>query len=87
VALSVQDTEAIACLVAAAAPGSNPVAALRRQFPALMVSRCDALDLREETPFRTAPAFDLYLVDTSTHCWRVVDDRNDASGVIVASRS
>jgi hypothetical protein len=86
-ALSVRETGAIAGVVAIAAPGVDPVAALRLEFPGLMVSRCDALDMRDETPFHTTPTFDLYLVDTSSHCWRVVVDPNEASGVIVASRA
>lgn len=81
-----RETGAIAAVVAVAAPGDDPVASLRREFPGLMVSRCDALDMRDETPFHTTPTFDLYLVDTTSHCWRVVADPNEASGVIVASR-
>jgi len=85
VALSERETNVIAG-VAASASSEDPVAALRVEFPGLMVSRCDALDMREETPFHTAPTFDLYLVDTSSHCWRLVDDPHEATGVIVATR-
>ena len=39
--------------LASAAADSQTLAAIRQLAPGLMVTRCDAIDMREETPFRT----------------------------------
>ncbi len=84
--LSSEQLEAIAAVLAAAAPGSNPLPTLRRQMTGIAVSGCEAEEMRGETPFRRLPSFDLFLVDAASHCWSLVADPVDASGVIVAAR-
>jgi hypothetical protein len=59
---------------------------LRRRFPHLALTRCDASDVTEE-PFRSYPAFDLHLLDASDHCAQVTDDPARATGLILARRS
>lgn len=83
-ALLAQQIDAVGqALLAAPAPGS-PVARLRVDFPGLALSQCDASDVRGETPFLQAGAYDLFLVATDQHCWRLVGDLQQASGVLIA---
>jgi hypothetical protein len=84
--LSAQQLETITGLLLQLAPGTNPLPALRSQLHELAITRCDADDMRGETPYRRLPAFDLYLVDAASHCWTLVADPSDASGVIVTPR-
>jgi len=85
--LSTGQLETIAGLLRAAAPGSNPMPTLRRQMKGIAVAGCEAEDMRGETPFCRLPSFDLFLVDAASHCWNLVADPVDASGVIVAARA
>jgi len=85
--LSLQQVEAIASVLVMAAPGTDPLPALRREIREVAFVRCEADDMRGETPFRRMPAFDLFLVDSASHCWRLVPDPALASGVIVAAHA
>ncbi len=49
-----------------------------------MVTRCDAIDMREETPFRVYERVSLYLVDGRDHCWKITQDPAFATGVAIA---
>ena len=84
--LSSQQIEAATSVLTTVAPGSNPLPELRRELSGVPVTRCDAEDMSGETPFRRLPAFDLFLVDAASHCWRLVNDLDEASGFIVAAR-
>lgn len=66
--------------------GSAAFGELRRRFPKLALTRCDASDVAE-APFRSYPAFDLHLLDASEHCAGVTDDPAKATGLILAKRS
>jgi hypothetical protein len=70
-----------------AAPGAagDAFGEVRRRFPHLVLTRCDASDVTE-APFRAYPAFDLHLLDASDHCARVTDDPARATGLILARR-
>lgn len=59
---------------------------LRKRFPRLALTRCDASDVTEE-PFRSYQAFDLHLLDASDHCAQVTTDPARATGLILAKRS
>ncbi|BBO99667.1 DUF6129 family protein [Sulfuriferula nivalis] len=74
-------------LLVALPRGENPVAAVRSSFPEMSVSRCSADDMRDETPFRRVGDYDVFLVDTSNHCWRIIDEPATATGVILAMHS
>jgi hypothetical protein len=63
------------------------LAALRAAARGLSASRCDWQDLKDETPFRSYPACELYLVDGRDHCWRITDDPACATGVVVAQKA
>lgn len=61
----------------------NALAAVRAALPGLVASRCDSEDMRGESPYWRGDAYAFFLVDTSAHCWRVVDDPDLASGVVI----
>ena len=85
--LSTRQLDIIADVLSSTAPGTNPLSALRRELDGVSVGRCDADDMSGETPYRRLPSFDVFLVDTLSHCRRLVADPLEASGVIVAARS
>jgi len=85
--LSTQQLEVIAGVLMSTASGANPLPVLRRELDGVSVSRCEADDMSGETPYRRLPGFDVFLVDTVSHCRRLVVDPLEASGVIVAARS
>jgi hypothetical protein len=84
--LSTEQLEAITGLLLRSLPGTNPLPALRSEMQGISIAGCDAEDMRGETPFRRLPTFDLFLVNSATHCWSLVADPGEASGVIVAVR-
>lgn len=84
--LSPQQLDRLGALLLAAAPGENPVPAIRAGLPGMAVSRCDAADLAGETLFLRAGNYDVFLVDNSEHCWRITDDPRLAGGVVIANR-
>jgi len=60
-------------------------AQLRRRFPHLALTRCDASDVTE-APFRTYAQVDMHLLDTTDHCARITADPARASGFVLAKR-
>ena len=85
--LSHRQLEVIAKVLLATESGENPLPVLRHELDGVSVTRCDSDDMSGEAPYRQLPGFDLYLVDTVSHCRRLVVDPLDASGVIVAARA
>lgn len=67
-------------------PARSNTEAFRSEFPGLTLTRCDALDMQEETPFRSYPTFDLYLLDASDHCVQLTTDPEAATGIVLAQR-
>ncbi|MDA8328458.1 MAG: HCV capsid domain containing protein [Betaproteobacteria bacterium] len=80
-----EQLESLSTLLVTLSKGENPVPVVREQFPGLAVSRCSEEDMRDENPFLRAGNHDVFLVDTSNHCWRIVDELAAASGVILAT--
>ncbi len=70
--------------LAAAAADQRALAALRQLAPGLAVTRCDAIDMREETPFRIYERVSLYLIDGRDHCWKITQDPRCATGLALA---
>lgn len=71
----------------AEAPSERAALALLREVASnLSAIRCDAEDLREETPFRGYPACDLFLVDGRDHCWKITQDPAAATGLVLAPK-
>lgn len=85
-ALAPETVDAVLGILNTTAAGANPVPAIRAACPGITASRVDALDLRGETCFQVLDAFQLFLVDTRDHCWKIVTDPADASGVVVAAK-
>ena len=56
-------------------------------LPGITVTRCDAEDMRGELPYRRSGGYDLFLVDTASHCWRIVDDLQAAGGIVLAAHA
>lgn len=86
-ALSPEQLSGLERLLLAAEAGTSPLPQIRAGLPGLTVTRCDADDMRGESPYRRSGAYDLFLVDTSNHCWRIIDDLQAASGVVIAAHS
>jgi hypothetical protein len=84
-ALSPEQLSGVENLLQTREAGANPLPQIRAGFPGLLVTRCDAEDMRGEAPYRRSGAYDLFLVDTSNHCWRIIDDPQAASGVVIAA--
>jgi hypothetical protein len=78
-----QVTEIDAALASASADAKT-VASLRELAPGLMVTRVDALDMRDETPFRIYEKVSLFLVDGRDHCWKITQDPASATGIALA---
>jgi len=83
--ISFEQFKHIASVLVALPSGENPVPAVRASFPQLAVSRCAADEMRDETPFCHAGEFDVFLVDTSKICWRIINEPAAATGLILAA--
>jgi hypothetical protein len=59
---------------------------LRRRFPHLSWTKCDASDVNE-MPFRSYSRYEIHLVDRSDHCLQITADPMRASGIVLADRS
>ena len=73
-------------LLESEAPVAERIADLRKAFPGVSLTRCDASDMDVETPVLETPKFNVYLIDTSEHCARIIQDPGKASGLIVAEK-
>ncbi len=65
---------------------ASVIAELRRRFPHLSWTRCDASDVTEP-PFRRYARFDIHLLDSADHCAQITADPMRATGIILAKRS
>ena len=65
---------------------ARALADFRREFPRLTLTRCDLGDLGVEQPFLQYARFNVYLLDTSDHCFHLTLDPARATGVIVAEK-
>lgn len=66
--------------------GAGVFAELRRRFPHLSWTKCDANDV-SEMPFRSYPRYEIHLVDRSDHCLQITSDPLRASGLVLADRN
>ncbi len=78
-----QVTEIDAALASAGADAQT-VASLRKVARGLMVTRCDAFDMRDETPFRIYKNVSLFLIDGRNHCWKITQDPGSATALALA---
>lgn len=84
--LSNEQLSALEALLQTSPAGANPLPQIRAGFPALSATRCDPEDMRGEAPFGRYGHYDVFLVDTSNHCWRIIDDPRAASGVVITAQ-
>lgn len=85
-AVSAEELNEIDRVLSEPSPDVNVVAELRRRFPHLSWTRCDASDV-SEAPFRSHARFDVHLLDSADHCARITADPARATGVVLAQRS
>jgi len=83
-ALSAGDLLEIDALLATPDADAGALETLRRRFPGLSLTRCEASDVDAERPFREYRRFNLYLVHAADHCWRLTSDPARATGLVVA---
>lgn len=85
-AVSDTDLSEIEKVLAAQELAAPVFAELRRRFPNLSWTQCDASDVAEP-PFRSFAAFDIHLIDTADHCVQITADPSRATGVILARKN
>ncbi len=83
-AITPEQIDALAKLLEALPAEVNPVGAVRAAFPGWVISRCEADDMRDEAPYYRSGAYEVYLLDSQAHCWRMTDAPEAATGVILA---
>ncbi len=66
--------------------GENPLVAVRERFPEVKLTRCDAEDMRDETPYHCVGSFDVFLVDTRNACWKIIDEFAEATALVISVR-
>ncbi len=84
--LSAEDLAGIDALLGASEATAQALACIRERFPKLSITQCSSSEVDTETPFREYRRFDLYLVDCSSHCWRLTQNPDEATGLVVVAR-
>ncbi|MGO9329220.1 MAG: hypothetical protein ACLQJ0_14015 [Steroidobacteraceae bacterium] len=84
--MSVLEVDQIESWLSSQESASELLAAFRSCFPGRSLTRCDASDICEESPFRRLANADLYLIDGRSHCWQITADPAIATGVLLAAR-
>jgi len=84
--MSVSEVDQIESWLSSQESASELLAAFRSRFPGRSLTRCDASDICEESPFRRLANADLYLIDGRSHCWQITADPAIATGVLLAAR-
>jgi hypothetical protein len=85
-ALGAAELAALDEMLAAVGAEGQIFGELRKRFPHLSWTRCDASDVIE-APFRIYSQYDVHLLDGSDHCVRITADPTQATGVILAKRN
>jgi hypothetical protein len=86
-AFTASEVDQIEALLSGEHAAPELLAAFRSRFPGRSLTRCDASDLSEESPFRRLARADMYLVDGRTHCWQITNDPAIATGIVLAART
>jgi hypothetical protein len=84
--VSVDDIAELEKVLSAPDAAAPTVADLRRRFPHLAWTRCDAADVTE-APFRAYAQFDIHLLDGADHCPHITADPTRATGIVLARRT
>jgi hypothetical protein len=64
--------------------GESAVMELRQRYPEIHFTYCMDDDVVAATPLREADRFNLYLIDSRSHCLSFTQDPDVATGVVVA---
>jgi hypothetical protein len=59
---------------------------LRKKFPHLTWTKCDASDVIEE-PFRSFKGYDVHLLNAKDHCVQVTTEPGEATGFAIAYKA
>ncbi len=82
--ISAQQIEDIGRCAGEQTLSEDMLSALRQRFPDIHFTYCLDDDVIGASPALQAERFNLYLVDTSHHCFSFTADPAQASGVVVA---
>ena len=85
-AIAADALEQIRTLLEGEGSTAERIASLRKAFPGVSLTRCDASDMDTETPVLETAGFDVYLIDTSEHCARITTQPEAATGLIIAEK-
>ncbi len=85
-AVSTDELSEIEKVLSADEADAQAIAELRRRFPHLSWSRCDASDVIEP-PYKSCARFDLHLLNSTDHCSQITADPAQATGIVLAKRS
>jgi hypothetical protein len=85
-AMTAEDWQVIDRTLMAASMEASTIADLRRQFPQLSWTSCDASDVMEK-PYRVYEKFEVHLLNTANHCAEITSDPANATGIILACRT
>ncbi|MBN0987576.1 DUF6129 family protein [Amphritea pacifica] len=83
--ISQQQLDQIHDFVAQSAISEELITALKKQHPDLHFSWCFEDDIgATATPYRESEGFNLYLVNSESHCSCLSNDPDSSSGVVIA---
>ncbi len=84
-ALNADELTEIDRVLAGLAADAPVIAEMKRRFPKLSWTRCDASDV-VEAPYRSSALYDIHLLNSSDHCSQITSDPAQATGIILAKR-
>ena len=76
----------VAVTLRAEGVGEQTVMALRAKWPSVHFTYCMDDDIIGTEPVRRAEAFNIYLVDAHAHCLTMTENRDAATGLVIAER-
>ena len=80
----IHNIEQIQALLTASSATAERINSVRKSFPDLAITRCDATDVDAEQPWIEGLDLNVYLLDTSEHCVRITQTPANATGLIIA---
>lgn len=84
-AVSTEELTEIARILSSEEAAPSALLELRRKFPHLSWTKCDASDVIE-APYRSYAHYDLHLLDAADHCVQVTTEPARATGLVLACR-
>jgi hypothetical protein len=84
-ALSAEELTEIDQVLSGLAVDAPVVSEMKRRFPKLSWTRCDASDVIE-APYRSSTVYDIHLLNSTDHCSQITTDLAKTTGIILAKR-